>query len=429
MVSPRRRGQGNKVVVAEQSGGFGGSGVSVVVRGSDYAAVSRVAADLTTRISAVPDVVNISNNVVNAKPEIQVDVDPTKALALGSTTAQIGGQVREALSGTSAGQATIDNQSLPITLILRGAGTDIDALKQLPVGTSQQAPLGTVAEVRQGNGPTQVIRLSGDRSATISGTIAADETGAATTAITRIIKDYPAQAGVTIEQGGVAQQQTEAFTSMGIAILIAIGLVYLAMVVSFGSLSTPFVILFTLPLAVIGVLVALAATGKSLGLPALIGMLMLVGIVVTNAIVLLEFVIELRHQGRNTIDALIEGGKVRLRPILMTALATILALLPLAISGGGGAIIAADLAVVVIGGLLTSTVLTLIIVPVIYERIAGRQERREVRPRHPRPQRHRRPSDGHARLTTDQRACDKPLPRALSVLGSGHHLCSTPLFA
>src|SRR5690606_38348143 len=133
------------------------------------------------------------------------------------------------------------------------------------------------------------------------------------------------------------------------------------------------------PLAIIGVLGALALTGKTLGMPALIGLLMLVGIVVTNAIVLLEYVIELRREGHSLKDALIEGGKVRVRPILMTAFATMFALTPLAISGENSAIIASDLAVVVIGGLLTSTLLTLLVVPVIYEIIGGWQERREAK--------------------------------------------------
>ncbi len=372
---PPVAGQGSKVVVAQQQGNTGGGNqVSIIVKGADYAAVSKVAADLTTRLGQVANVVNIDNDVVNAKPEIQIDVDPAKALALGSTTAQIGGQVRDALSGVSAGVVTLDNRSLPVQLILKGAATDVEALKQLPVGTSQQAPLGSVAEVTQGVGPVQVVRLGGDRSATVSGSISSAETGTVTTAVAQLLKDYAAPAGVTVEQGGVAQQQGDAFASMGIAMLIAIALVYLVMVVSFGSLTTPFVILFTLPLAVIGVMIALFVTGKTLGLPALIGLLMLIGIVVTNAIVLLELVIELRHRGYSTYDALIEGGKTRLRPILMTALATILALIPLALSGGG-AIIAADLAVVVIGGLLTATVLTLVVVPVIYKLIAGLGER------------------------------------------------------
>ncbi|MGB3329216.1 MAG: efflux RND transporter permease subunit, partial [Thermomicrobiales bacterium] len=174
--------------------------------------------------------------------------------------------------------------------------------------------------------------------------------------------------------------QGNAFASMGIAMLVAIAAVYIIMVASFGSLTTPFVILFSLPLAVIGVILALLLTGKTLGLPALIGVLMLIGIVVTNAIVLLEYVIELRHnRGLSLRDALVEGGKTRLRPILMTAVATILALIPLALSKDGGAIIASDLAVVVIGGLLTSTLLTLIVVPVIYELIGGWQDRRAAK--------------------------------------------------
>jgi HAE1 family hydrophobic/amphiphilic exporter-1 len=188
-----------------------------------------------------------------------------------------------------------------------------------------------------------------------------------------------APAGIEISAGGVAADQEEAFAGMAIALLVAVALVYLVMVVSFGSLSTPFVILFSLPLALIGVLGALAITGKTLGLPALIGVLMLVGIVVTNAIVLLEYVIELRHKGRPLDEAIIEGGKVRLRPILMTAIATILALTPLAASTESGAIIASDLAVVVIGGLLTSTLLTLLVVPAAYKIVGGWHERRAAK--------------------------------------------------
>jgi hydrophobic/amphiphilic exporter-1 (mainly G- bacteria), HAE1 family len=136
----------------------------------------------------------------------------------------------------------------------------------------------------------QVVRLDGDRAATISGTIESDETGTVSSAVTKIINNYRAPAGVTVTLGGVTQQQNSAFANMGLALLIAVALVYLVMVASFGSLTTPFVILLALPLAVIGVLVALFVTGTTLGLPALIGVLMLVGIVVTNAIVFLELI-------------------------------------------------------------------------------------------------------------------------------------------
>src|SRR5690606_26290704 len=147
---------------------------------------------------------------------------------------------------------------------------------------------------------------------------------------------FEAPEGVEVSAGGIAQEQGDAFANMAIAIVVAIAAVYIVMVASFNSLTTPFVILFSLPLAIIGVLLALFITGKTIGLSALIGLLMLVGIVVTNAIVLLEYVIELQGRGYSLRDAIMEGGKTRLRPILMTALATILALVPLALSNESG---------------------------------------------------------------------------------------------
>lgn len=308
-----------------------------------------------------------------------VTVDPAQAGVVGATTAQIADQVRTALAGTAAGQATIDGVPYGVTLLVAGAATDIDALRALPVGVSQTVPLSDVATVAEGTGPTQVTRIDGDRAATISGTITSDETGAAIADVQAIVDDYTPPAGVEVNLGGISEDQAEAFASMGIALLTAVALVYLVMVVSFGSLTTPFVILVSLPLAIIGVLVALALSGKSLGLPALIGLLMLIGIVVTNAIVLLEYVVELRKQGLPLVDALVQGGKTRLRPILMTAVATILALIPLALTPNEGAIIASDLAVVVIGGLFTSTILTLLVVPVGFKLVAGWQDRRAAR--------------------------------------------------
>ena len=177
--------------------------------------------------------------------------------------------------------------------------------------------------------------------------------------------------GVNVELAGVSQQQTEAFgglfASMGVAIL----LVYLMLVLTFNSLITPFIILFSLPLATIGAFAALYLTGRPIGVSALIGFLMLIGIVVTNAIVLLDLVERLRAEGKPTHEALIEGGRTRVRPILMTAIATILALIPLAAGFNQGSIIAAELGTVVIGGLFSSTFLTLLVVPAVYLLVDG----------------------------------------------------------
>ncbi|MGC4108539.1 MAG: efflux RND transporter permease subunit [Thermomicrobiales bacterium] len=357
----------------------GGANIQVVISGTDYAAVSQAANDLTAKLQGVNDLANVENDVVAAKPELQVTIDPAKAAAAGTTTAQVGMLVRNALTGSSAGVITLENGTFPVQLIVSGADSK-ETLAKLPVAGGGTVTLDQIATIEQVDGPVQVSRIDGARSATISGTITTEATGAVNQDVAKIVADYNAPEGVKVSIGGIGQDQGSAFASMGIAMLVAIAAVYIIMVASFGSLTTPFVILFSLPLAVIGVILALLLTGKTLGLPALIGVLMLIGIVVTNAIVLLEYVIELRHnRGLELRDALIEGGKTRLRPILMTAVATILALIPLALSQEGGAIIASDLAVVVIGGLLTSTLLTLIVVPVIYELIGGWQDRRQAK--------------------------------------------------
>jgi HAE1 family hydrophobic/amphiphilic exporter-1 len=172
--------------------------------------------------------------------------------------------------------------------------------------------------------------------------------------------------GVTAGMGGVSEEMSKAFRQLGISILAAIGISYVVMVLTLRSLASPFIIMFSLPLASVGALTALAITGRSLGVSAMMGSLMLVGIVLTNAIVLIVVVDQLRRSGYSTHEALVEGGRLRLRPILMTAIVTIFALLPLALGFGQGVLIAAELGTVVIGGLFTSTLLTLIVVPVIY---------------------------------------------------------------
>jgi len=358
--------------------GTGGNTVTIVVTGVDYEQVSTTAEELTGRLAEIDNLTNIENDVVSAAPELVISVDSQAAAGSGTASAAVAGQVRQALSGIPAGTLTIDGRPIPVELTIAGA-TDAESLAQLPVAGGGQVTLGDIATIEEGEGPVQITRIDGDRSATVSATITTEETGGVLTEVAQLINDYEAPEGVEVAMGGLGQDQADAFASMGIAILVAIAAVYIVMVASFNSLTTPFVILFSLPLAIIGVLGALALTGKTLGLPALIGLLMLVGIVVTNAIVLLEYVIELRREGHSLKDALIEGGKVRVRPILMTAFATMFALTPLAISGENSAIIASDLAVVVIGGLLTSTLLTLLVVPVIYEIIGGWQERRAAR--------------------------------------------------
>ena len=220
-----------------------------------------------------------------------------------------------------------------------------------------------------------ITRIDESPAASISAEIASADTGKVSQEVQAAIDDLRAAGsipdGVDVRLAGVTQQQNEAFGGLFLSMGVAILVVYLAMVLTFNSLITPFIILFSLPLATIGAFPALLLTGRPIGVSALIGFLMLIGIVVTNAIVLLDLVERLRSQGMSTHDALIEGGRTRVRPILMTAIATILALIPLAAGFNQGSIIAAELGTVVIGGLFSSTFLTLLLIPVLYSLVDG----------------------------------------------------------
>ena len=199
----------------------------------------------------------------------------------------------------------------------------------------------------------------------ITGTFEGRDASGIAARVDRIIRETPITPGVTVEQGGLASDIEEPFASVYLAMLIGVSMVYLVMVATMGSLRDPLIVVLSMPLAIVGAMVALAITGRALSLPSMMGFLFLIGIVVTNAIVLLTFVAQLREGGYDALDALVEAGRTRLRPILMTAFTTILALVPLALGDASG-FVGAELATVVIGGLFSSTFLTLVAVPVAY---------------------------------------------------------------
>jgi HAE1 family hydrophobic/amphiphilic exporter-1 len=204
--------------------------------------------------------------------------------------------------------------------------------------------------------------------------------GTATAAVTKALKDINLPAGASAKIGGVSADQAAAFSSLGIALLVAILVVYIIMVATFGSLLQPLLLLISVPFAATGAIGLQVITGVPLGVPSFIGLLMLVGIVVTNAIVLIDLVNQYRAKGLAVREALVEGATRRLRPILMTALATIFALIPMAVGiTGSGGFISQPLAIVVIGGLISSTLLTLVVLPTIYNLVEGGREKRKAK--------------------------------------------------
>jgi len=367
---------GYEINVSEAAG-FTSNNLNVIVSGSNTEDVAVATEAVVAAIDDRADLANLSSDLAAATPEIQVHVDPNLAATTGSTAAQIAGEIRALLTSTTVTTLTLDEIGAA-ELIVRSdpeVVTSVDELGQVLVGTVRRVPLSTVAQVEQVDVQGSITRIDGAPAAQITAEITSADTGSVSAdikdTIDGLVTGGSIPAGVDVRLAGVTEQQNEAFgglfTSMGVAIL----LVYVMLVLTFNSLITPFIIMFSLPLATIGAFPALFLTGRPIGVSALIGFLMLIGIVVTNAIVLLDLVERLRSEGHSVRDALIEGGRTRVRPILMTAFATILALIPLAAGFNEGSIIAAELGTVVIGGLFSSTFLTLLVVPVVYSLVEG----------------------------------------------------------
>ena len=337
------------------------------ITGADYGAISDVTRQLVEELSPIEGIVNVSSDVTEARDQVEVEVDPAAAATIGLTAREVALQVSQTLVGRAVTEVQIGGR--PTSVVLRGGSVDgIEALRDLEIqGPAGSAPLGELAEVGVKEGPVTISRSDGRRSARISGALTAEDTRAVGLEVQAKVDAIDLPPGVEVTTGGVFQQIAEGFEDIFLAMAAGVVLVYLVMVASLGSLRNPFIIVMSLPLALIGVLASLAITGRTLGLPAMMGVLLLIGIVVTNAIVLIAFVQQLRERGMGVHEALVHGGRVRLRPILMTAFTTSFALLPLAaFAGSEGGIIGAELATVVIGGLISSSFLTLIVVPVIY---------------------------------------------------------------
>ncbi len=371
-----------EIAVDSGASGFGPSGLEVIVQASDGTVLRNAAAQVEKAMREVAGAADVSNNLAADQPGIRVDVDRTKAAAVGLSDAQIGQAVRQAFEGQQAATVLIDSAQRDV--IVRGGAepTTADALKKLairtPLGTS--VALSTVATVSESGQPAQLTRIDGERSASVTASVTASDVGKVSADLQTKLDGLDLPSGASYTLGGVSSEQSEAFGQLGLALLAAIAIVFLVMVATFRSIVQPLILLVSVPFAATGTLGLLLATNTALGVPALIGLLMLVGIVVTNAIVLIDLINQYREQGMSVRDAVIEGGRRRLRPILMTATATIFALLPMSFGlTGGGVFISQPLAIVVIGGLISSTLLTLVLVPTLYTMIEGFKERRAER--------------------------------------------------
>ncbi|KOV50436.1 hydrogenase expression protein [Streptomyces sp. AS58] len=353
--------------------GFGSQDLSVVVKAADADVLREAAEEVREAVASLDDVSDVTSDLAQSVPRVSVRAND-EAAAAGFDQQTLGAAVAQAVRGTRSGTAVLDDTERDIVIKSARPAETLSELKKLRLGPVR---LGDIADVELVDGPVSMTRIDGQRAATVTARPTGDNTGAVSADLTAELDALDLPEGATAEIGGVSSDQDEAFASLGLAMLAAIAIVFMLLVATFRSLVQPLILLVSVPFAATGAIGLLIVTGTPMGVPALIGMLMLIGIVVTNAIVLIDLVNQYRKQGYGVIEAVIEGGRHRLRPILMTALATIFALLPMALGiTGEGGFIAQPLAVVVIGGLISSTLLTLLLVPTLYAMLELRKERR-----------------------------------------------------
>lgn len=368
----------------DQSGEWKSQNFSSTSMASNEVSYTLYSEDLNKLRSAVKDVEgslkdvkgleDVKSDYEDPYVEHVLKVEQKNVLQYGLTTAQI----VMALNSTASQEVltTVERDGKDINVIVKrdakAAALSIDDVLKTEIKTAlgTTMTIGELVNVEEGTTLNSLSRSKGDYFATVSATIIGDDISKATSAADKKIDKLDLPKGVTTGVSGVAADMQETFTQLGIAMLAAIAIVYFILVVTFGEGLAPFAILFSLPFAVIGAFVGLYVTNQTISVSVMMGLLMLIGIVVTNAIVLVDRIIHMERDGLGMREAILEAGATRLRPILMTAIATIGAMIPMAIGNGGSGLISKDLAITVIGGLLSSTLLTLVVVPIVYEMLS-----------------------------------------------------------
>jgi len=351
--------------------------LEIEIRGSDLPVLERAGRDLVQRLNGDDRFADIKSSVESGFPEIQIRFDQERAAALGLTTRQIADQVVRKVRGEVATRYSFRDRKIDVLVRAREQDrSSVDDIRNLIVNPESERPvtLSAVAEVINTIGTSEIHRVDQVRVAIISAALRHGDLGSAVKAIEQMLADKPLAGGVRVHIGGQGEELDASTRSLIFAFGLAIFLVYLVMASQFESLLHPFVILFSIPLAVVGAVLALKLTGNSLSVVVFIGLILLAGIVVKNAIVLIDLVNQLREAGQPKREAIIAACSARLRPIIMTTLTTLFGFLPLALGLGEGAEVRAPMAITVIGGLTVSTLLTLLVIPVVYNLLDRRDD-------------------------------------------------------
>ncbi|NEW08682.1 efflux RND transporter permease subunit [Paenibacillus sp. SYP-B3998] len=356
-------------------GGFSSTDFSYSLKGDDQDQLIKAAALVKEKLKSFPELSEVEDNLSDAKTEVEIAVDQKKARAYGLNTSTVRDTAHAWIQKQSLGDMKFDNVTYTTTVSLdKSDKNTLEKLGNIPFTATNGSTvyLKEIAKISEIQSANSLARESQKQLVKVTAKINDENKSGVSMKVSMALKQIELPDGVSPEVKGVSADINESFSQLFLAMAVAVAMVYLIMVLAFGNAGAPFAILFSLPLAAIGGLLGLILTRESLNITSMIGFMMLIGIVVTNAIVLIDRAQQLREEGYAVRHALIEAGKVRLRPIIMTAGATIMALMPLALGlSGEGGLIGKGLGIVVIGGLITSTILTLVVVPIVYEMIEG----------------------------------------------------------
>jgi HAE1 family hydrophobic/amphiphilic exporter-1 len=359
------------VEMAMASRMFGGAQpVEIKIFGDDLARLKSIAEDIKGQISAVPGLKDISSSVEEGMPELTFTYDRERVARYGLSAAQISNTVANELKGQVASIYHEAGREINVRVRLQPSDRrTLNDIKDLPIATMAgfSVPLRDIAQVNYSEGPSMIQRENAKRVVQVTADIAGGSLNTVTMAVAQVLKRYPMPQGYFYDFGGEFKNMRETFSSLAFVLLLALLLIYMILASLYESLIHPLTIMVSIPFAFTGAIAALFITGTTLSTTSFIGLIMLVGIVSTNAIVLIDFVLKNRQRGMNRHDALVDAGKVRLRPILMTAIATLFAMLPLAMGSSEGLNMQRPMGIAVVGGLFTSTFLTLVVVPCLYE--------------------------------------------------------------
>lgn len=351
-------------------------GLEAVITGGSKRELADAADIVTEKFRGLDDVNNVESDLSGGNPEVEVKVDPEKAAKAGLSPVLVSTSLGSLLGGSTV--TTLGDT--PVVVGVPESSVDsLDEVRELPAGSG--TTVGDVAEVSEVGSPAAVSRVDGERAVTVTAQITSTDTQTVSTNAQEALADVALPGNVQAQVGGENEDIDESFRNLFLSIIVALVLVFLILVVFFGSLRVPLVILLAVPLTTVGAFGALFLTNTAISVPSLLGILLLIGIVVSNAILLVDFATRAQDHYETADEAILEAGRARLRPILMTAFATIFALLPLALglSGGGNGLISSSLAITVVGGLATSTFMTLLVVPVGYSLVKrGRKHRKKV---------------------------------------------------